>query len=351
MKRSSKTAVAVVATAALGLAIAAAFAQTGSMGPAMMMRGMGGPMAARMHGGDAAFPADMSLVHAMLQSHDRITRKVTNLPDGIRTVTESDDPQVAQLIKAHVASMEKRLGEGRVFNLFSPTLPVLFDNKDKIRTVVATTAKGSIVTQTSADAKVVAALQAHATEVSDLAHDGMAAMMRAARASMARAPAMLVPAAAEAGANSQHEHMHHMEESNDAPQHEHMHSMEPPNDVRQAVEFPVELKQHTLENMRDHLLTLQRIQDALAKGSFDAAAEISESRLGLSSLQLHGAHEVAKYMPQGMQDAGTAMHKAASRLSLAAQNAGATGDVKPAIAALSEVTAQCVACHAAYRLK
>jgi hypothetical protein len=30
---------------------------------------------------------------------------------------------------------------------------------------------------------------------------------------------------------------------------------------------------------------------------------------------------------------------------------GATGDVKPAIAALSEVTAQCVACHSVYRLK
>jgi hypothetical protein len=34
------------------------------------------------------------------------------------------------------------------------------------------------VTQTSADAAVVAALQAHADEVSELARDGMAAMMR-----------------------------------------------------------------------------------------------------------------------------------------------------------------------------
>ncbi len=135
------------------------------------------------------------------------------------------------------------------------------------------------------------------------------------------------------------------------PQHEHMHPMEAPNDARQAVQFPADLKEHTLANMRDHLLTLQRIQGALAKGSFDAAAGISESRLGLSSLELHGAREVAKFMPQGMQDAGTAMHKAASRLALAAQNAGATGDVKPALAALSGVTAQCVACHAAYRLK
>lgn len=46
------------------------------------------------------------------------------------------------------------------------------------------TDKGSIVTQTSDDPAVVAALQAHALEVSELARDGMAAMMRGARARM-----------------------------------------------------------------------------------------------------------------------------------------------------------------------
>jgi len=50
--------------------------------------------------------------------------------------------------------------------------------------VVETTDRGSIVTQTSGDAKVVAALQAHAIEVSELARDGMAAMMRNMRAGM-----------------------------------------------------------------------------------------------------------------------------------------------------------------------
>jgi len=154
----------------------------------MMMHGMGepmrGPMAGGVQHGDASFQDDMRLVHAMLFDHDKIKRTVVNLPDGIRTVTESEDPQVARAIKSHVASMEKRLGEGRIFNLFSPTLPVLFENKDKISTVVETTEKGSIVTQTSSDAKVVAALQAHAVEVSELARDGMAAMMRNAMASM-----------------------------------------------------------------------------------------------------------------------------------------------------------------------
>ena len=198
MKRSSKMASGIVMALGLCLSIASAFAQPGPMGPAMMhemnmpahggLSGpmgmpMGGPMAGMLNA-DAAFPADMRLVHDMLQSHDKIKRTVRNLPDGIRTVTESDDPQVAQTIKAHVASMAKRLSEGRLFNLFSPTLPVLFENKDQIKTVVETTEKGSVVTQTSSDSKVVAALQAHALEVDELARDGMAAMMRNMRANM-----------------------------------------------------------------------------------------------------------------------------------------------------------------------
>lgn len=189
MKRSGKIALAVAATLGLGAAVAV-FAHPGAMGPGMMMQGMqhqgmehSGPMGG-MHSGDAAFQADMQLVHEMLSGHDKIKRSVENLPDGIRTVTESEDPPVAQALKAHVASMEQRLKDGRIFNLFSSTLPVLFDNRDKIKTTVEMTQKGAVVTQTSADVKVVAALQAHAGEVDELARDGMAAMMRGMRSRM-----------------------------------------------------------------------------------------------------------------------------------------------------------------------
>ena len=78
--------------------------------------------------------------------------------------------------------------EGGELNLFSKTIPVLFENRDKIKTAVETTAKGSVVTQTSGDTKVVAALQAHATEVDELAREGMVAMMRNMRANMAMRP-------------------------------------------------------------------------------------------------------------------------------------------------------------------
>jgi hypothetical protein len=211
MKRSTKLSVGLAAALSLGIAIAA-LAQPDPVGPGMMMQGMGGPMgpgmmmrgmhrgadsafsgpmrgpmAGRMQHADASFGADMQLVHAMLFNHDKIKRTVTNLSDGIRTITESEDPLLTQAIKAHVASMERRLGDGNEFNLFSPTIPVLFENRDKIKTVVVTTEKGSIVTQTSSDSKVVAALQAHAVEVSELARDGMVAMMRARASMMSRA--------------------------------------------------------------------------------------------------------------------------------------------------------------------
>lgn len=124
----------------------------------------------------------------------------------------------------------------------------------------------------------------------------------------------------------------------------------PPADTRVLVPFPPALTAHTLANMRDHLLALKEINDALARGDYDLAAKVAEERLGMTSLEAHGAHEVAKYMPQGMQDAGTAMHRAASRFAIAVRDAGVTGDLKPALGALSDVMGACVGCHAGYRL-
>lgn len=117
------------------------------------------------------------------------------------------------------------------------------------------------------------------------------------------------------------------------------------------VKFPARLRDETLANMRDHLLALAEIQDRLAAGRFEEAADIAERRLGMSSLRDHGAHEVAKYMPAGMRAAGGAMHRAASRFALAAQEAAFDRDTGRALAALATVTQACVACHAAYRLR
>ena len=197
MKQFCRIALGAAAASALVFAVVTAFAHSGSMdgGPSGgMPERMQEHMQGGMHGSiglmgqakqhDEALSSDMSQVHELLAEHDRIERKVTSLPNGIRTNTESDDPQVAQTIQAHVASMTARLSDGREFNMFSETLPILFENKDKIETKVEMTQKGAIVTQTSSDSRVVAALQGHAEEVSELARDGMIAMRRSAMAGM-----------------------------------------------------------------------------------------------------------------------------------------------------------------------
>ena len=153
----------------------------GQMGPGMGgqkgrgMMGMGRGMMG-MHGGSATV-GEHSDIRELFFNHDRIKRTVTNLPDGIRTVTESDDPQLSDVIKKHVAEMGKRVEEGRDPGLpiETPALHAIFRHKDKIKSAYEVTEKGIVVVQTSTDANAVKALQEHAAEVSDLARRGMVA--------------------------------------------------------------------------------------------------------------------------------------------------------------------------------
>lgn len=121
-------------------------------------------------------------------------------------------------------------------------------------------------------------------------------------------------------------------------------------DTRQKVELPPMMRDHMLANMREHLLAVSEMQDALAAGAFDRAADVAENRLGMSSLRSHGASHMAPHMPEAMRDIGTGMHRAASRFAVAAQEGAVTGDTRRALGSLAEVTRQCVACHAAYRV-
>jgi hypothetical protein len=149
----------------------------GQMGPGMHGRMGPGRMGMMGMGHGSATMAERSGIHDMLTNHDRIKRTVTNLPNGIRTVTESDDPELAATIAGHVADMGKRVKEGRdpKLPIQSPTLQVIFRNRDKINTTHGATQKGIVVVQTSNDPETVAALQKHAAEVNDLVKRGMVA--------------------------------------------------------------------------------------------------------------------------------------------------------------------------------
>ena len=125
-------------------------------------------------------------------------------------------------------------------------------------------------------------------------------------------------------------------------------------DARELVRLPASMQEHLLGNMRDHLATLNEIIGDIANDKFDAAAKIAEQRLGMSSLSLHGAAHLAPYLPKPMQDIGTSMHHAASRLVIVLQDASIAPTVdamRDVNRALHEVTSACEACHAAYRVR
>ncbi len=118
-------------------------------------------------------------------------------------------------------------------------------------------------------------------------------------------------------------------------------------DSRQFVELPEMMQKHMMSNMRDHLKTINEILIHLSNNKMDKAASIAEHRIGMSSLDSHGANHMGKFMPKGMRQAGTNMHKAASRFALKTEE----GELLLAYKMLSEVTSACVACHSAYRIK
>jgi hypothetical protein len=119
---------------------------------------------------------------------------------------------------------------------------------------------------------------------------------------------------------------------------------------RQLIQLPEPMQAHMLANMRDHLVTIDAITRLLSEGEYGEAAETAESRLGMSSLQVHGAEHMAPFMPERMRAIGTDMHRAASRFAVSAKDAELTGNLAAALEGLSRVTAQCVACHSAFRV-
>ena len=114
----------------------------------------------------------------IFQSHEGISRRVSNVQNGIVTTTEAEDETLREAIISHVSMMVTRLQEGRNPEVIiqSPTLDALFEVYDEIDTEIETTELGVKVIQTSSNPRVVRLLQAHAAEVSDMASRGMEAV-------------------------------------------------------------------------------------------------------------------------------------------------------------------------------
>ncbi len=130
-----------------------------------------------LHGADTTVQ-EVDEMKALFRQHKDIRRVVEFLPNGIVTITETDNEDLRGLLVGHVAGMTTRVEDGRdpQVPIQSPTLSLLFERGHLITTELDMTDTGVKVTQTSTDPMVVAALQKHAAEVSDLAARGMVAV-------------------------------------------------------------------------------------------------------------------------------------------------------------------------------
>ena len=137
------------------------------------MQGVGEP-----HGHDERHDADHEVFQFLLENHSKIRRRVKELPDGVETLTESDDPQIAAKIKDHVEWMAYRIKEARPIRMRDPLFAELFRHTDKISMKHEDTEKGVKVVETSDDSYVAGLIKAHAKVVSKFVERGFAEAMK-----------------------------------------------------------------------------------------------------------------------------------------------------------------------------
>ncbi len=142
----------------------------------------GGPGRSAAEGTGAAHDdrhaEDHEVFQFLLTNHDKIRRTVKELPSGVETLTESDDPAIAAKIKEHVEWMEVRIEEVNPIRMRDPLFAEIFRHADKIDMQHEETEGGVRVTETSADPYVVKLIQAHAKAVSGFVEHGFAEAMK-----------------------------------------------------------------------------------------------------------------------------------------------------------------------------
>src|SRR3546814_12193791 len=96
------------------------------MGKQFEMPSQGGMMSGSMM-------EDMRSIRSLLANHEKVERRVEDIPNGVRTVTTSDDPEVDALIRRHVQQVAARYDRDRHIRMMEPVFRELFNNRDRDR--------------------------------------------------------------------------------------------------------------------------------------------------------------------------------------------------------------------------
>ncbi|MFZ5466830.1 MAG: hypothetical protein ACOZAI_06160 [Pseudomonadota bacterium] len=115
--------------------------------------------------------------------------------------------------------------------------------------------------------------------------------------------------------------------------------------VREMLKLSPEQAEHVRMEMRGFLVSLQGIQEGLARQDFEAVAKMA--RLSGRAAPVAAPPGLGKALPEAFRELGGATHMAFDQL---AMDALEVGDVRLSLEQLGGVMQNCIQCHARYRL-
>lgn len=147
-------------------------------------RGMTGQMPEWMMSRGQAMDSDMMRdigpIKDLLTQREKIQRSVEEIPNGIRAVTTSTDPEITKLIRTHVREMKSRIEDGHPIRAEDPLFREIFRHHDKIRLEIEDVPGNVRVTETSTDPQVVLLIRQRAQRAeSEFVSGGMKRAMHA----------------------------------------------------------------------------------------------------------------------------------------------------------------------------
>ena len=122
---------------------------------------------------------DMMPIRSLLMNHDAITRTVQDIPGGVRTVTTSKDPEIANTIRVHVWAMKARLARNEPIRQMDPLFRQIFLHHDEIALQIQDIPGGVRTVETSKNPQATLLIRQHArAAVSEFVKYGMPRAMQ-----------------------------------------------------------------------------------------------------------------------------------------------------------------------------
>lgn len=119
---------------------------------------------------------EMRNIRLLVHNHRSITRKVVEIPGGVRTRTTTSIPELVPVLREHVRQMERRIHEGRPIRLWDPVFRGVFKYANVIELRFSDVERGIEVMETSDDPVAEKFIRKHAEKVNEFVAKGVEAV-------------------------------------------------------------------------------------------------------------------------------------------------------------------------------